>query len=52
MPRLAVFVIVKVFTPLDQVVDLVFEQVVVHDLELSIIEGVLVERFKLFLEAS
>ena len=44
MPSLAVLVVVKVFAPLNQIVHLVIEVVVVDLLELLVIERVLVQR--------
>ena len=50
MPALTVFVKVKIFAPFNKVIDFVFKLVVLQIVELLIIEGIVVERLKLFLE--
>lgn len=50
MPALTVFVKVKIFTPFNKVIDFVFKLVVLQIVELLIIEGIVIERLKLFLE--
>ena len=52
MPALTVLVKVEILAPFDQIVDLVFKLIVIQLLELVIIKRVIIERFKLFLEAS
>lgn len=50
MPALTVFVKVKIFAPFNKVIDFVFKLVVLQIVELLIIEGIVIERLKLFLE--
>ena len=50
MPVFHVLVVVEVLAPLNQVVDLIVELVVLHVEELLVVEGVLVKLFKLLLE--
>lgn len=50
VPALAVLVEVKVFAPLDQVVYFVIKFIIVHHFILLIVEGIVVQGLKLFLE--
>ena len=50
MPALTVFVKVKIFAPFNKVIDFVFKLVILQIVELLIIEGIVIERLKLFLE--
>jgi len=52
MPVVHVLVVVQVITPLNQVVNLEIELLLVHMLVLFIVEGVLVQIFELLLEYS
>ena len=52
MPVVHVLVVVQVITPLNQVVNLQIELLLVHVLVLFIVEGVLVQIFELLLEYS
>ena len=51
MPALAVLVKVKIFAPLDKVVDLIIKLVIFHLLELLVVEWIVIERLQLILES-
>ena len=51
MPALAVLVKVKIFAPLDKVVDFIIKLVIFHLLELLVVEWIVIERLKLILES-
>lgn len=50
VPALAVFVKVKIFAPLNQVVNLVLKVVILQLKQLVVVKGVLVKGLKLLLE--
>jgi hypothetical protein len=51
-PVLHVFIVVEVLTPLDKAVNVLFELLVINLHELLVVERILIQRFKLFLELS
>jgi hypothetical protein len=48
VPRLSIFLIIKILAPLDQVVDFVLKIIVLHFHQVSIIEGIIIKLFEFF----
>ena len=52
VPALAILVKVEILAPLDQIVYFIIEVFILHHFEFIFVEGVIIEWFKLFLEAN